>query len=107
MILGTFVENRAFGAIAATAVVLAAIYLLWSYQRMAMGGAPREHARHPDLSIRETVILAPVMALILLFGVYPKVLLDRINPTTTQVIQQVQQGAEAEDAAAATAEGGG
>ena len=91
VILGSFASNRVFGAIAATGVVLAAIYLLWSYQRMAHGPVPEEHRGHPDLSIREVAVLAPVLALILVFGVYPKVLLDRINPTTTRIVQQVQQ----------------
>jgi NADH-quinone oxidoreductase subunit M len=91
VILGTFAQNRAFGAIAATAVVLAAIYLLWGYQRMATGTLPPEHGSHPDVSAREVTILAPVMALILLFGVFPNLLLDRIDPTTSEVVRQVEQ----------------
>jgi NADH-quinone oxidoreductase subunit M len=91
VILGSFASNRAFGAIAASGVVLAAIYLLWSYQRMAHGPVPEEHGSHPDLSVREVAVLAPVLALILVFGVYPKLLLDRINPTTTRIVQQVRQ----------------
>ena len=43
VILGTFAVNRWFGALAAVAVVLAAIYLLWSYQRMAYGPVHEEH----------------------------------------------------------------
>ncbi|HEX9124222.1 MAG TPA: NADH-quinone oxidoreductase subunit M [Actinomycetota bacterium] len=91
VILGTFATNRALGAIAATGVVLAAIYLLWSYQRMAHGTVPEKHANHPDLTVRESAVLAPVLALILVIGVYPKLLLDRINPTATRVVNQVVQ----------------
>ena len=91
VILGTFAENRAFGAIAATGVVLAAIYLLWAYQRMAHGPVPEAHGRYPDLSVREYAILAPIVAVILVIGVYPKLLLDRINPTTTRIVRQVNQ----------------
>jgi len=89
VLLGTFASNRAFGAIAAAGVVLAAIYLLWAYQRMMHGPLPEEHGRHPDLSVREWAVLAPVMAAILVIGVYPRLLLDRINPTTTRIVQQV------------------
>jgi NADH-quinone oxidoreductase subunit M len=91
VILGTFARNRAFGAVAASGVVLAAIYLLWAFQRMAHGPVPEGHATHPDLSVREYTLLAPVVAAILVIGIYPRLLLDRVNPTTTRIVQQVQQ----------------
>jgi NADH-quinone oxidoreductase subunit M len=92
VILGTFARNPAFGAIAAIGVVLAAIYLLWAYQRMAQGPVPAKHANHPDLSTREYALLAPVLALILLIGVYPKPLLDRIDPTSSRIVKAVDTG---------------
>ena len=82
VIVGTFAVNHWFGSIAAIAVVLAAIYLLWSYQRMAFGPVREEHRQLPDVSLREVAVLAPVLALLLVFGVYPKILTDRIDPTT-------------------------
>jgi NADH-quinone oxidoreductase subunit M len=78
-----------FGALAATGVVLAAIYLLWSYQRMAFGPIREEHRLLPDVSLREVAVLAPVLALLLVFGVAPKLLTDRIDPTTEAVIARV------------------
>jgi NADH-quinone oxidoreductase subunit M len=88
VILGTLGRNVWFGSIAAVGVVLAAIYLLWAYQRLAHGAAP-DGRRHPDLSLREVLVLAPVLAAILAFGVYPKVLLDRVNPTAAEIVSQV------------------
>ena len=67
-------------------MILAAIYLLWSYQRMAYGPVHDEHRNLPDVSLREVVVLAPVLALLLVFGVYPKLLTDTIDPATTAVI---------------------
>ena len=90
VILGTLGRSVWFGSIAASGVVLAAIYLLWAYQRMAQGPVPEEHRHHSDLSLREVVVLAPVLAAILAFGVYPKVLLDRIEPTTAKVVAEVE-----------------
>ena len=78
------------GAIASVAVVLGAIYLLWSYQRMAYGAVREEHRSLPDLSMREVAVLAPILALLLVFGVYPRILTDRIDPTTQAVVQHVQ-----------------
>jgi len=89
VIVGSFSANMTFGAVASVAVVLGAIYLLWSYQRMAYGPVHEEHRFLPDVSLREVAVLAPVLALLLVFGVYPKVLTDRINPTTQAVVRHV------------------
>jgi NADH-quinone oxidoreductase subunit M len=89
VLLGTFASNVVYGSIAATGVVLAAIYLLWAYQRMAQGPVNEAHASHPDLGVREYVLLAPVLVAILVLGVYPKLILDRIEPTTAKVVGQV------------------
>jgi len=51
VILGSFAVNEWFGALAAVAVVLAAIYLLWSYQRMAYGPIHEEHSLLPDVNL--------------------------------------------------------
>jgi NADH-quinone oxidoreductase subunit M len=101
VVLGTFAAHRAIASIAAVGFVLAAIYLLWSYQRMMHGPVAEEHRSHPDLSLRETVVLAPILAAILLIGVYPNLLLDRINPSTAQVVHRVEQGASVPSAPAA------
>ena len=93
VLLGTFAAHRAIASVAAVGFVLAAIYLLWSYQRMMHGPEAEEHRRHPDLSLRETVVIAPILAAILVIGVYPNLLLDRINPSTAQVVHRVEQGA--------------
>ncbi|MEO8475621.1 MAG: NADH-quinone oxidoreductase subunit M, partial [Actinomycetota bacterium] len=78
VIVGTFGVSYWFGSLAALAVILAAIYLLWSYQRMAYGPVHDEHRNLADVSLREVVVLAPVLALLLVFGVYPRLLTDRI-----------------------------
>jgi len=103
VILGSFARNPVYGWIAATGVVLAAIYLLWAYQRMAQGPVNEAHAVQADLNVREIALLAPVVAAILVLGMYPKLVLDRIEPTTTKVVGQVQQ---VEQPAVARAEGG-
>jgi NADH-quinone oxidoreductase subunit M len=89
VILGTFASNAVYGSVAAAGVVLAAIYLLWSYQRMAHGPVVEAHAMHPDLSVREYALIAPVLAAILVLGVYPKLVLDRIEPTTNKVVGRI------------------
>jgi len=81
ILLGTFVVSKPFAVGAVVAVVLAAIYLLWAYQRMMHGPvANEEHRLLPDLSKREYAILVPIMAAILFVGVFPQPLLDKIEP---------------------------
>ena len=89
VVTGTFAGNRFLGALAASGVVLAAIYLLWAYQRLAQGPVPAAHASHPDLSRREVLVLAPVLALMLVLGLAPRLVLDRIQPSADRVLAGV------------------
>jgi len=77
---------------AAFGIVLAAVYLLWAYQRVFQGPLTHEdNRRMADLSWREAAMLAPVCALILFIGLYPKPFLDRINPAAERVVQQLTE----------------
>ncbi len=89
VIVGTFAVSHWLAVCAASAIVLGAIYLLWSYQRVAFGPLRDEHRGLPDVSIREVALLAPVLALLLAFGVYPKALTTAIDPATKQVVERV------------------
>ena len=89
VIAGTFAVSHWFGSLAAVAVVLGAIYLLWSYQRVAYGPIRDAHRGLPDVSAREVAVIAPVLALLLVFGVYPKPLTEAIDPATKHVVEQV------------------
>ena len=92
VIVGTFAVNNWLAIFAATAVVLAAIYLLWSYERMAHGPVREEFRLLPDVSLREVAVLAPVLALLLVFGVAPRLLTRSIDPATEAVIAHVAPG---------------
>ena len=89
VIIGTFAVSHWLGSAAAIAVVLGAIYLLWSYQRVAYGTVREEHRGLADVSAREVVVIVPVLALLLVFGVYPRLMTDAIDPATARVIEHV------------------
>jgi NADH-quinone oxidoreductase subunit M len=73
-------------------VVLAAIYLLWAYERVFTGVPEKEENKIlADLSAREIALLAPLAALVLLIGLYPNLLLDKITPSTEAVIDRVAE----------------
>lgn len=81
VLVGTFATHRALAIVAGTGVVLAAIYLLWAYQRVMHGEPKPEHASHRDVSALELAVLVPVTAAILAIGIYPKPFLSRIEPS--------------------------
>jgi NADH-quinone oxidoreductase subunit M len=90
VLVGTFISYRWWAVVAATGVILAALYLLWAYQR-AFHGEPDEANRSvPDLKLGEKLVIAPLIALIVFLGVYPKPVLDRIEPAVKRVLEHVE-----------------
>jgi NADH-quinone oxidoreductase subunit M len=91
VLVGTFTRYEAAAIIATAGIILASVYVLWMYQR-TMTGEPNEGtAKLPDLTLRETWVVAPVLAIIIGLGVYPKVLLDVINPAVERTMIQIGQ----------------
>ena len=90
ILLGTFFRYRWWVVPAAFGIVLAAIYLLWAYQRVFQGEPAGENRTMRDLGGRELGMLAPILVLILAIGVYPKPFLDRIEPAATKVVRQLR-----------------
>ena len=76
-LMGVFQVNTWVALFAATGVILSAAYALWLYRRVVFGALEKESLKGMlDLSRREKVILYPLIALIILFGVYPAPIFD-------------------------------
>jgi NADH-quinone oxidoreductase subunit M len=105
VLLGTFLGYRWWVIPAAFGIVLAAVYLLWAYQRVFQGEITIEENRSlTDLVPRELAMLAPAVALIVMIGVYPQPFLDRIEPSAKRVVRQLERSSVLpERAPAATA----
>jgi NADH-quinone oxidoreductase subunit M len=89
VLVGTFSRYKVAGSFAVAGIVLAAIYILWMYQR-TMNGPPVDGvSAMPDLRIRELLAVVPLVALIIAMGVYPKPVLDVINPAVRATMSQV------------------
>ena len=87
---GTFITHRWWAVVAVLGVIVAAIYLLWAYQQV-FHGEPREaDEKTRDLVLLERLVMAPLIILIVFLGVYPKPVLDRINPSVNQLIAHVE-----------------
>ncbi len=114
ILVGTFSAHRWWAVAATIGVILAAVYLLWAYQRVFHGGgagwgsgtnaaggvtAPSsaDNAAMPDIRWREGVALAPILVLIVFLGIYPRPVLDRISPAVEDLVQHVETHVEGYD----------
>ncbi|NKQ54349.1 NADH-quinone oxidoreductase subunit M [Amycolatopsis sp. K13G38] len=88
VLVGAFTTHPAAAVIAAGGVVLAAVYVLWLYQRTMTGHARPWTAEVRDLGAGERWAVAPLLALILVLGLYPKPVLDVIEPVVATTAQQ-------------------
>ncbi|MFI8567174.1 NADH-quinone oxidoreductase subunit M [Rhodococcus sp. NPDC078407] len=86
VLIGTFGRYGVAAIVATGALVLSAIYILWLYQRVMTGPAPVGDQKIADLVPRELAVVVPLLALLLLFGVYPKPALDVITPAVQSTI---------------------
>ena len=94
ILLGAFGVSRVIGVLGTLGVVLGAVYMLWLYQRVALGGITREENRAlPDATRREVLYLLPVLAGILFIGIYPEPFLSRIEPAVNATLSSMQRGA--------------
>ncbi|MBF6210551.1 NADH-quinone oxidoreductase subunit M [Nocardia puris] len=89
VLVGTFSRYQVAAIVATAALVLAAVYVLWLYQRMMTGPVKKGSEHIYDLVPREMVVVAPLIAALLFFGVYPKPVLDFINPAVDQTLTTI------------------
>ncbi len=89
--IGAFRVNVIYGVVATFVVVLTAVYLLWMFWRVMLGPTPERAKTWYDLSLKETVTLAIPAVLVVLIGVYPKVLLNRIEPSAISLLTRAEK----------------
>jgi NADH-quinone oxidoreductase subunit M len=89
ILLGTFGTHAWWGVFASLGVITAALYLLWLYQRVFHGEAVGENAEITDATQHERLVLAPIILLVVLIGVYPHIALEKITPSVQQIIEHV------------------
>ena len=78
VLVGSFLTARWWTVVAAAGVILAALYLLWAYQRVFHGEPDEDNTTFAELRWKEGMVLLPFVGLIVFVGVYPKPMLDRI-----------------------------
>ncbi|MFI5234363.1 MAG: NuoM family protein [Gemmatimonadales bacterium] len=91
VLLGSFGRHPVATVIASTVIIFAAAYLLWAIQRIIYNPLDKpENAGLKDLSVREVLVLAPLLAGILWIGLYPGPILRRMEPASRQYLELVQ-----------------
>ena len=93
ILIGSFVTRRWWVVAATFGVILAALYLLWAYQRVFHGAPDEANVGTPDLTWREGLVMAPLLAAIVFLGVYPGPVLDRVQPSVDRLILHVDENA--------------
>lgn len=92
ILLGSFISgafSKVYAILAATGVILAAVYMLWMFQRVMFGKLDKpENQNLKDLNLREVIVLLPILLFIVWIGVYPKPFLSRIEKSVNHVLQQ-------------------
>jgi len=88
VLIGTFTRYEAAAVLATVGIILAAIYILWMYQRTMTGPVRQEVAAMPDLRARELWAVGPLIVLVIALGVYPQPALNVINPAVHQTLVQ-------------------
>jgi NADH-quinone oxidoreductase subunit M len=89
VLVGTFTRYRVAAVAATVGIILAAIYILWLYQRTMTGPVRPETEKFPDLKARELWAVGPLIALLIVFGFFPQPLLNIINPAVHHTLVQV------------------
>ena len=90
VLLSIFSINTYFAVFATTGVVLAATYSLWLYRRMIFGALIKDDLSEMlDLTRREIIIFVPLITLTIFIGIYPKPVIDIIEPSAKNIVNQV------------------
>jgi NADH-quinone oxidoreductase subunit M len=90
ILLGTFLSLKPAAYIAVIGIILSALYMLRAYERVMWGPITKAvNQALADLSGREIAVLAPLIALMLLMGLYPRPLLIRMEPSVAALLERV------------------
>jgi len=91
ILIGSFQSARWWTVVGTTGVILASVYLLWAYQRVFHGEPDDANRNFREIRPREAGVLGVIIAIIVFTGVYPKPMLDRVEPSVDALILHVEE----------------
>ncbi len=90
VLIGSFDTARWWTIVATTGVILAALYLLWAYQRVFHGEPDEANSSFAEITLKEGALILVFIGLIAFNGLYPKPMLERIEPSVDKLIEHVE-----------------
>jgi NADH-quinone oxidoreductase subunit M len=100
-LIGTFRVNNWVATLATFGTILSAAYALWLYRKVIFGKLEKPGLFNiRDIGWREIVVLAPLVILTIVFGIYPKPVLDISSASVTALIDNYQHALSAVQTAA-------
>ena len=87
--------DKYWAVLAATGIVLSAVYMLWLYQRTMFGKLDKEENKSlTDLNVREIATIVPLTVLAFWIGLYPKPFFDVLKEPVQRLVSQIEKTAE-------------
>jgi len=92
ILLGTFKKSAGLAVLAASGVILAAVYMLWMFQRAMFGPLDKEENKSlKDLNVREIATLVPIVVMIVWIGIYPQTFLRKMDRSVEGFLRRAGQ----------------
>jgi NADH-quinone oxidoreductase subunit M len=92
ILLGGFTANKWAGVLACTGVIIGAAYMLWLYQKIFFVSVNPKIVGLPDMDIRETITLVPLILLVFWIGIYPNSFLSFMHASVQHLMERVNMG---------------
>ncbi|MEI6668563.1 MAG: NADH-quinone oxidoreductase subunit M [Acidobacteriota bacterium] len=93
ILLGAFRWDPRFATVAATGVILSAVYMLWMFQRVNYGTVTNpKNEGLKDLSVRERWVITPIIVMAIVMGIAPSVFLNPMRPAIDRVVARMAEG---------------
>jgi NADH-quinone oxidoreductase subunit M len=102
ILLGGFTANKLAGVLASTGIIIGAWYMLWLYQRVFFMDINEKVIGLPDMDVRESLTLIPMLLLVFWIGVYPNSFLGFMHVTVQHLLERVNSGGMQEASVAKT-----
>jgi NADH-quinone oxidoreductase subunit M len=91
ILLGAYLSLKVAVYFAVTGLILGALYMMWAYERVMWGPLTKAvNVALTDLSRREIAVMVPLLALMFFMGLYPRPLLNRIQPSVDALLARVR-----------------
>jgi NADH-quinone oxidoreductase subunit M len=89
ILLGGFTTSKLAGVLACTGIIIGAGYMLWLYQRIFFMEINDKVVGLPDMNVRETLSLLPLLLLVFWIGVYPNSFLEFLHPSVQNLLNRM------------------